>query len=81
MSTDGPEVLTIREVADLLRCSTRTIRRSVERGVIRAIYLVPGGSPRFSREEIMLLIHGRRRQASHLERWHANRGGGIAPVS
>ena len=70
-------VLTLSEVAGVLRCSPRTIRRAVQAGSLRALYLVPGGAPRFSRAEVQALIEGApaTEHNSHLGAWHRIRTG------
>jgi excisionase family DNA binding protein len=67
-TNDVPLVLTITEVAALLRVSPRTVRRAVDAGSLRAIRLLPGGAPRFARADIEALIAGgqMRPHRSHL---------------
>ena len=67
-----PTVLKLSEVAEIMRCTERTVRRAVEAGTLRAIRLVPGGAPRFARSEVLALIEGKPRaqQRSHLTAWH-----------
>ena len=47
----GPELLTAKEVALELRVSASTVRNWRYRGLLTAIVL-PGGSLRFTREEV-----------------------------
>ena len=71
-TSDVPLVLTTAEVAVLLRVSPRTVRRAVDAGSLRAIRLLPGGAPRFSRADIEALIAGgqMRPHRSHLPAVH-----------
>ena len=70
--SDVALVLTTAEVAALLRVSSRTVRRAVDAGGLRAIRLLPGGAPRFSRVDIEALIAGgqMRPHRSHLAAVH-----------
>jgi len=71
-TSDVQLVLTITEVAALLRVSPRTVRRAVDAGSLRAIRLLPGGAPRFARADIQTLIAGgqMRPHRSHLAAVH-----------
>ncbi len=51
-----PDLLTVREVADLLRVSTLTIKRWVKRGKISAIRINTRGDLRFKKETILWLL-------------------------
>lgn len=51
-----PDLLTVREVADLLRVSTLTIKRWVKRGKLSAIRINTRGDLRFKKESIMWLL-------------------------
>jgi len=48
--TDRPVVYTIREVADILKVSVRTVQRMIRRGDIRAVKI--GGSVRIPKEAL-----------------------------
>ncbi|QYZ69530.1 helix-turn-helix domain-containing protein [Neotabrizicola shimadae] len=41
--TLGEELLTIKEIAALDRCSERTVRRAIDAGLLKAIRVGPGG--------------------------------------
>ena len=49
-------LLTKQELADLLRCSPRTVDRLRSRGLIEAVKLTPGGRVAFRREDVEALI-------------------------
>lgn len=51
-----PDLLTVREVADLLRVSTLTIKRWVKRGKLSAIRINTRGDLRFKKESVMWLL-------------------------
>lgn len=51
MLIDTPTLLTPREVAELLRVSTRTVSRLVKSGALPAVYV--GVHPRFVRAELL----------------------------
>lgn len=51
-----PDLLTISEIADLLRCSIKTIRRRVHSGVIPAYRLVDSGPWLFRRDDVLRLL-------------------------
>jgi excisionase family DNA binding protein len=40
---DGDALLTVREIAELDRCSEKTVRRAIEAGLLQALRLGPGG--------------------------------------
>jgi len=50
MKREPPEVLTVKEAADYLRCSTSTIYRLSERGVLPSFRV--GAEWRFRRDEL-----------------------------
>jgi excisionase family DNA binding protein len=39
----GEELLTIKEIAALDRCSEKTVRRAIDAGLLQAIRIGPGG--------------------------------------
>jgi excisionase family DNA binding protein len=49
-------LLTKRELADLLRCSPRTVDRLRSRGLIAAVKFTPGGRVAFRREDVEALL-------------------------
>lgn len=50
---DLPDLLTIREVADLLRVSTLTLKRWEKRGKLQAIRINSRGDRRYRKEAIL----------------------------
>lgn len=40
---DGSELLTVAEVAELDRCSVKTVRRAINAGLLIAVRIGPGG--------------------------------------
>lgn len=62
MSDTSPVVqnlLTVREVANIFRVSTLTIRRWSDKGVLPAIKINKRGDRRFSPEDINLIVENR----------------------
>lgn len=55
---DLPDLLKVREVADLLRVSPLTIKRWGKRGKLVAIRINSRGDRRYKREQILELIEG-----------------------
>jgi excisionase family DNA binding protein len=53
---DLPDLLTIREVADLLRVSTLTIKRWGKKGKLPAIRINSRGDRRYKKEVVMRLL-------------------------
>ena len=51
-----PDLLTVREVADLLRVSTLTIKRWVKRGKLSAIRINTRGDLRFKKDSVLWLL-------------------------
>jgi excisionase family DNA binding protein len=49
-------LLTKQELADLLRCSPRTVDRLRRRGVIAAVKFTPGGRVAFRRQDVERLL-------------------------
>ena len=67
-------MLTVREVADLLHVHPNTLRRWSNKGVIRAYRITPRGDRRFKREEIDRFLaelngHGHDRQEAENRQW------------
>jgi excisionase family DNA binding protein len=54
---DLPDLLTIREVAELLRVSPLTIKRWGKRGKLPAIRINSRGDRRYRKEAIFQLLH------------------------
>lgn len=72
----APAVLTLRETADLLRVSGRTVARLTERGILRPLPL-GGRIVRYRAADVQALIAGapaRTEHRSHLAAWHAREG-------
>lgn len=65
MVATEPEFYTVREVADRLRVSPKTIYRMAERGELRAIRL--GDVYRIPRESLEALLRGERSESSREE--------------
>lgn len=55
---DLPDLLTIKEVADLLRVSTLTIKRWGKKGKLPAIRINSRGDRRYKKEVVMRLLGG-----------------------
>jgi excisionase family DNA binding protein len=53
---DLPDLLTIREVADLLRVSTLTIKRWGKKGKLPAIRINSRGDRRYKKEVVLRLL-------------------------
>lgn len=53
---DLPDLLTVREVADLLRVSPLTIKRWGKRGKLPAIRINSRGDRRYKKEAVMWLL-------------------------
>lgn len=51
-----PELLTVREVADLLRVSTLTIKRWGKRGKLPAIRINSRGDRRYKKDQVQYLL-------------------------
>jgi excisionase family DNA binding protein len=71
----APTVLTLRETADLLRVSQRTVARMTARGLLRSLPL-GGRIVRYAAADVRAIIEGAPAKAehrSHLAAWHANR--------
>lgn len=51
-----PDLLTVREVADLLRVSTLTVKRWGKRGKLPAIRINSRGDRRYKKEAVMWLL-------------------------
>jgi len=51
-----PDLLTVREVADLLRVSTLTIKRWGKRGKLPAIRINSRGDRRYRKEQVLYLL-------------------------
>lgn len=51
-----PDLLTVREVADLLRVSPLTIKRWGKRGKLPAIRINSRGDRRYKKEQVMWLL-------------------------
>ncbi|MES9960466.1 MAG: PAS domain S-box protein [Sedimenticola sp.] len=64
--TREPEYLTPKEVADLLKVSTATVRLWAEKGELPVHFVTPGGHRRFSREAIEAFAQERELTASAL---------------
>ncbi|OGK13470.1 hypothetical protein A3C98_03185 [Candidatus Roizmanbacteria bacterium RIFCSPHIGHO2_02_FULL_37_15] len=54
--SDLPDLLTIREVADLLRVSSLTIKRWGKRGKLPAIRINSRGDRRYKKEVVLKLL-------------------------
>ena len=54
--SDLPDLMTIREVADLLRISPLTIKRWGKRGKLPAIRINSRGDRRYKKEAVMWLL-------------------------
>jgi excisionase family DNA binding protein len=55
--TDGKELMTPSEVAEVLRVDAKTVTRWAERGLVRSIK-TPGGHNRFYRTDIDAIVNG-----------------------
>ena len=53
---DLPELMTIREVSDLLRVSPLTLKRWGKRGKLEAIRINTRGDRRYKREQILWML-------------------------
>ena len=53
---EKPVVYTVKEVADILKVSTRTVKRMIKRGDIKAVKL--GGTVRIRREALEEALEG-----------------------
>jgi excisionase family DNA binding protein len=54
-----PELLTVGEVAQLLRCSEETVRRRIREGSLPAYHLgAPGSAIRIPRAELLRWLRG-----------------------
>ena len=51
-----PSVLTVGEVARLLKIHVNTVRRWSNRGILKAYRIGPGGDRRFRRKDILALF-------------------------
>lgn len=56
--TDLPDLLTLKEVSQLLRVSTLTLKRWGKSGKLPAIRINSRGDRRFKKEEILKLLGG-----------------------
>ena len=56
---DLPDLLTVREVSELLRVSPLTIKRWGKRGKLPAIRINSRGDRRYKKEDIMKLVNSR----------------------
>lgn len=56
MLKDYPEVLTIREVADILRVSPITLKRWEKKGKIQSIRINSRGDRRYTKQQILALL-------------------------
>ena len=70
-TVEPPFLLTKSEVAETLRCSTRTVDRAVKSGKLKPVRLTPGGWPKFPRDQVLKLM-GLSARKSHLAAWHQN---------
>lgn len=65
------ETLTLGEVAQVFKCSQRTVRRAIENGRLRNVGL---GDIRIARSQVQAIINGEATPArSHLKAYHENR--------
>lgn len=55
--SDGPMLMTTRQVAHLLHVHPNTVRKWVAEGLLSAYRLGPRGDRRFSRHEIDRFLH------------------------
>ena len=55
---DLPDLLTLREVSQVLRVSTRTLKRWGKSGKLPAIRINTRGDRRFKREEVLKVLGG-----------------------
>lgn len=55
---DLPDLLTLREVSQLLRVSTLTLKRWGKSGKLPAIRINSRGDRRFKREEVLKVLNG-----------------------
>jgi excisionase family DNA binding protein len=53
---DLPDLLTVREVADILRVSTLTIKRWGKRGKLPAIRINSRGDRRYKKDQVLYLL-------------------------
>jgi excisionase family DNA binding protein len=62
MSTSAPELLSVRDVAERLGVTTKTVRRKIARGQIPAVQLGgPGSELRVDERELNEWLYGFRR--------------------
>ncbi len=59
--SDPNDVLTIKEVSDILRCSKDTVAKLAKSGRLKSVSLTTGGKkglPRFLRKNVMAFLDG-----------------------
>lgn len=64
--TDLPDLLTVREVAELLRVSPLTIKRWGKKGKLPAIRINSRGDRRYKKDAILLLLNVKPEQDSQI---------------
>ncbi|MBM3283233.1 helix-turn-helix domain-containing protein [Candidatus Gottesmanbacteria bacterium] len=64
LGDEWPELLTVREVAKILRVSPLTIKRWGKRGKLPAIRINSRGDRRYKREAVLWLLGAQQKEAT-----------------